>query len=313
MNELKDRLRGVLAFPVTPYDETGQVNLTAVRSNADWLAAYPFAAVVAPSGTGELFSLTPDECASVTAATVEAIAGRIAVIAGVGFGPTVAARLARDAELAGADAVLVMPPYYATPDGGGLIAYYAAVAEATTLPIIPYARDAASFTTTLVVEMAEQVPSFVAYKDGRGDVRLFQRLREAVIERLGADRLVWLAGVGDDLVGPYFAAGAEGFTSSLACFWPEASLELWRLAHAGDIGALRRYHNAVVRPIYGLRARRAGFEVAVMKAAMEIIGLPAGPVRPPLANLSATDRSDLESVLAGLQVPRSGAQEATVR
>ena len=88
---LKARLRGVLAFPITPYAADGCVDLDAVRANARWLPDAGINAVVAPSGTGELFGLSPEECLDVVRATVEAIGGRIPVIASVGFGPRVAA------------------------------------------------------------------------------------------------------------------------------------------------------------------------------------------------------------------------------
>lgn len=301
--DLRPLLRGVLAFPITPYAADGSVDLDAVRANASWLAGSGMHALVAPSGTGELFSLTPDECAAIVEVTVEAVDGRIPVVAGVGVGPRIAADLARRAERAGADAVLVLPPYYAHPDAEGLVAYFREVAAATSLGIAIYARDSVTFTPPQLERLAREIPNLVAFKDGRGDVRLFQRLREHVSERLGAQRLVWLAGAGDDMVGPYFAAGAEGFTSSLACFWPEASLELYRLARAGDFRELARYHERVVRPVYDLRQRRRGYEVSVMKAAMELLGHPAGPVRPPLADLSTEERAELRAILERLEVP----------
>jgi 5-dehydro-4-deoxyglucarate dehydratase len=300
---LKARLRGVLAFPITPYAADGRVDLDAVRANARWLPDAGINAVVAPSGTGELFGLSPEECLDVVRATVDAIGGRIPVIASVGFGPRVAADLASGAEAAGADAILILPPYYATPDPTGLLEYYAEVAAATALGVMPYARDAAVFTPEGVEQLARDLPNLVAFKDGRGDVRLFQRIREHVVERLGQDRLVWIAGAGDDLVAPYFAVGAEGYTSSLACFWPEASVDLLRLARAGNVNELLRFHTRVVRPIYALRQRRRGYEVAVMKAAMELLGHPAGVARPPLGNLSQTERAELAKILTRLQVP----------
>ncbi|MDE3074034.1 MAG: dihydrodipicolinate synthase family protein, partial [Chloroflexota bacterium] len=292
-DELKPHLRGPLAFPITPFLTDGSVDLDSVRANSRWLPGHGLRALVTPSGTGELFGLTPDECGSVVEATIEAINGKLPVIAGVGFGPVLAANLARRAEAAGAAGILVLPPYYSQPDPQGLLNYYRKVASATRLAIIPYARDAAAFTPALVEQMAREVPTFIAFKDGRGDVRLFQRIREHVSERLGSERLVWLGGVGDDLAGPYFAAGAEGFTSSLACFWPEASVKLYRLASAGQFSALAAFHNQAVRPIYELRQRGKGFEVSVMKAAMELLGHPAGAVRPPLGELSAVDRAEL--------------------
>jgi 5-dehydro-4-deoxyglucarate dehydratase len=312
---LGPRLRGVLAFPITPYGADGGVDRGAVRANAGWLAASGVHALVAPSGTGELYSLTPEESTAVVEATVEATDGRIPVIAGVGFGSRQGALLARAAERAGADGVLVLPPYYAHPDPDGLIAYYRDIAAATSLGVAIYARDGVVLTPAQLERMAREIPNLVAFKDGRGDVRLFQRLREHVSERLGADRLVWIAGAGDDMVGPYFAAGAEGYTSSLACYWPEASLELLRLAKAGDYAELASFHERAVRPFYELRQRRRGFEVAVMKAAMELLGHPAGPVRPPLGELSADERAELRVIIERLRVPtaaqRRGANGAS--
>jgi len=307
---LAPRLRGVLAFPITPFAPDGDLDLDAIAANTAWLARSGIDAIVAPSGTGELFTLSPDECAAVVDATVEAAAGVVPVVAGVGFGPRVAAELARRAERAGADAVLVLPPYYAHPDPDGLVGYVRAVADATDLALAIYARDGVVFTPPQLETLVREVPSLVAFKDGRGDVRLFQRLREHVTERFGPGRLAWLAGAGDDMVGPYFAAGAEGFTSSLACFWPEASVELLRLARGGDLQALARYHERVVRPFYDLRQKRRGYEVSVMKAAMELLGHRAGPVRPPLAGLTGDERAELRAILAELRVPTAAARRA---
>jgi 5-dehydro-4-deoxyglucarate dehydratase len=303
--ELKGHLRGALAFPITPYAGDGSVDLDGVRANARWLAGSGVCAIVAPSGTGELFALSPDECAAVTAATVEATAGRTPVIASVGFGSAVGADLARRAEAAGADGILVLPPYYGNPDPRGLLDYYAEIAAATTLGMMPYNRDAALFTPKLVEQMAREIPNFIAFKDGRGDVRLFRSIREHVIEQLGEERIVWLAGVGDDLIAPYFSSGAVGFTSSLACFWPEASVQLYELAAAGDYAGLADLHTRVVRPFYALRERGKGFEVSVMKAAMDMLGHPAGPARPPIGRLTDRDLADLRAILDRLNIPTS--------
>jgi 5-dehydro-4-deoxyglucarate dehydratase len=300
---LRPRLRGVLAFPITPYDGDGALDEAGVRANAGWLAASGIHALVAPSGTGELFGLSPAECSAVVATTVDAAAGRIPVIAGVGFGPRVGADLARQAERDGASGILILPPYYAHPDPDALLRYIAAIAAATSLGVLVYARDSTVLGPDQLERLARDVPNLIGFKDGRGDVRLFQRLREHIVDRFGAERFVWLAGAGDDLVAPYFAVGAEGFTSSLACFWPEASLELYRLARDGDQPGLLEFHRRVVRPFYDLRQRRRGYEVSVMKAAMDLLGHPAGPVRPPLADLSADERSELRAILTRLEVP----------
>jgi 5-dehydro-4-deoxyglucarate dehydratase len=309
-DEMKQHLRGALAFPITPYDANGDVDLDAVRANADFLATSRVASIVAPSGTGEFFSLSSDEVNAVLQATVEAAAGRKPVIAAAGMGPRVAAEQAAFAESAGASAIMVVPPYYGKPDPGALIDYYAAIADATSLAIIPYARDAAEFTPAMVQELAERIPSAIAFKDGRGNVRLFQQIREHVIGALGEDRMVWLGGTGDDLLGPYVAAGAEGYTSSVACFWPEKSAELYDLASSGDFASLREQHDAFVGPLYELRQRKRGYEVGMMKAAMELLGHRAGPARPPLANPTEAERDELKALLDRFDIPTADTRRA---
>jgi len=299
---LRASLRGALGFPITPYASDGAVDIEAVRRNASILAGQPVSAIVAPSGTGEFFGLTPAESNEIVAATVE-VAGGTPVIAAAGFGPRLGAEQAAAAERAGAAAVMIVGPYYGKPEPEALVSYYAEIAAGSSLPVIPYARDTALFSPAILERLVNEIPQVIAFKDGRADVRLFLQLREHVTARCGKDRLVWLGGSGDDLVGPYFAAGAEGFTSSLACFWPEAAGDLYRLASTGDFAGLAAYHERVVRPIDALRQRKPGYEVSVMKAAMEILGYQAGPVRPPLANISPAERDELAAILAVLEVP----------
>src|SRR5690606_6608450 len=114
--DVKPQLRGALAFPITPFNADNSVDIEAVKANAELLATSRVAAIVAPSGTGEFFSLTPDEVNAVLEATVEAVGGRKPVVAAAGVGPKLAAEQAAHAESVGAAAVMVVPPYYAVPD-----------------------------------------------------------------------------------------------------------------------------------------------------------------------------------------------------
>ena len=85
-------------------------------------------------------------------------------------------------------------------------------------------------------------------------------------------------------------------------------MELYRLASSGDYDGLRRYHQRAVRPFYELRQRGRGFEVSIMKAAMELLGHPAGPPRPPLGALSERNRADLRALLERLDVPNAASR-----
>jgi 5-dehydro-4-deoxyglucarate dehydratase len=295
--ELRSRLEGVIAFPVTPFTAQLELDLPALRDNVEFMLAGGIHALVAAGGTGELYSLTPEEHRQVVRTVVEVVHGRVPVIAGTGFGSALGRLLARQAEEAGADGILMLPPYYVNAYPEGLLEYYRHVAGATSLGVFPYSRDWVVFTPATLRKLTE-IPNVIAYKDGQGDLRAFSRLQHAV-----GDRLLWLGGVGDDMVGGYFAAGAKGFTSSVANYMPKVAVELFELAKAGDFMRLREVTAQKIQGFYDLRISRRGYEVSMVKEAMELLGHKAGPVRPPLVNVTAQDRERLRAALdhAGLR------------
>lgn len=289
---LRDRIRGVLGFPVTPFRPDLSLDLDALARNVDEMASHPFCALVAAGGTGELYSLTPEEVEQVVRVTVEAVNGRMPVVAGTGYNAPIAADIARRVERAGAECVLVLPPYYSGAPFEGLVDYYAAVGRATALPLMIYSRDWAVFTPAMVARVAERVPTLTFWKDGQGDARKYQRIMQTV-----GDRLAWLGGLGDDCVPSYFSIGVQAYTSSISNIAPRVSLELAEAGVAGDFKRLDALMAKYVHPLYAFRERAKGYEVAAMKAAMEILGMPAGPVRPPLMNCTEKDLADLRVIL----------------
>ena len=289
---LRNKLSGVIAFPVTPFKENLSLDLPGLHNNLTKLLEHPISAVVAAGGTGEIYSLTPAEYARVIELTAHAIEDRVPVIAGVGFGQRLAVEMAQTAEKAGADGILAFPPYYPNADDEGLIEYYRSIGEATRLGMIIYSRDWTNFSPAMV-ERLSAIPTLVAWKDGQGDIRRLQ----AIMNRIG-DRLHWIGGAGDDMVAAYYSIGIRTFTSSIATVAPRLSLRLHELAEAGDREALTELLDRCVIPLYALRARRKGYEVSAMKAMMEMIGLNGGPVRPPLVNVSAEEEDELRAILA---------------
>jgi 5-dehydro-4-deoxyglucarate dehydratase len=279
-NELRQALQGVISFPVTPFNADLSLDLSGLRKNLRALLQHPICAVVAPAGTGELYSLTPAEHLAVVTAAIEEVQGRVPVLAGTGFNPPIAAELARQASAAGVDGILAFPPYYPSPDDDGLIAYYRGIAEATTLGMLIYSRDWFHPTPAFVERLAAAIPNLVCWKDGQADLRRYQLIRQRV-----GDRLHWIGGAGDDMVPGYYSIGIRTYTSSIANVAPKLSLRLHELASAGDSEELTRLMNELVIPLYALRGRRKGYEVSAMKAMMEMIGLAGGPVRPPLVDL----------------------------
>src|ERR1700730_17424080 len=118
--ELRNRLAGVIAFPITPFMNDLALDLEGLRRNLNKLAEHPICAVVAAGGTGEMYSLTVAEHLQIIRTTVEVMAGRVPVIAGVGFGQQLGVELAQAAAQAGADGVLAFPPYYPQADDEGM-------------------------------------------------------------------------------------------------------------------------------------------------------------------------------------------------
>ena len=286
------QLRGVFGFPVTPFRADLSLHLDALSRNVDEMASYPFCALVAAGGTGELYSLTPDEVEAVVRTTVQAVDRRMPVVAGTGFNAALGADIARRAERAGADFILVLPPYYVVSPEAGLFAYYKAIADATSLPLMIYSRDWAVFTPEMVARLSDLIPTLVAWKDGQGDIRRLQR-----IMTYNGDRLAWFGGLGDDCAPGYFAVGVQAYTSSISNIAPQLSLDLAEAGLARDFGRLNGLVERYIHPLYLLRERARGYEVAVMKAAMEMQGKSAGPVRPPLMNCTPQDLSDLRTLM----------------
>jgi 5-dehydro-4-deoxyglucarate dehydratase len=285
-------LHGVFGFPVTPFRKDLSLDLEALERNVDEMAAYPFCALVAAGGTGEVYSLSPEEGEQVIAVSVKAAKGRMPIVAGTGLNATLGAEMARRAQKAGADCILALPPYYVSAPEEGLFAYYAAIGAATDLPLMVYSRDWAVFTPDMVARLADRVPTLAAWKDGQGDVRKYLRIMEK-----NGDRLAWFGGLGDDCVPGYFAIGVQAYTSSISNIAPKLSLALADAGLKGDFVRLRDLMKRYVNPLYALRERAKGYEVAVMKEAMQILGMPAGPVRPPLMNCRASDIADLRALM----------------
>lgn len=287
--EIRERVQTAIAFPVTPFHADYSLDEAGLRHLIRFMVEGGITALVTAGGTGELYNLDLDEWRTVVRATVEEVDTRAVVIAGIGFNGVTGAKMAREAQELGADALLIFPPYYRTGDEDGLFRYYQMIANATELPVIPYSRDQAVIGPRLAERIAA-IPNAVAYKDGQGGVRNFMRVRQ----HLG-DRFIWLGGTGDDLVPAYFAAGAQGYTSSVANVSPRLALDLLHGVQQGKFVETQALVDRAVVPLYELRDKRRGYEVSAMKAMMEGRGLPGGPVRPPLLDLTDAEKAEAAS------------------
>jgi 5-dehydro-4-deoxyglucarate dehydratase len=268
------------------------LDLDALGHNVDEMTSHAFCAFVAAGGTGELYSLAPDEIEQVICVAVDAAQGRMPVVAGTGFNASLGADIAKRAERAGAQSMLVLPPYYQNPPEEGLFQYYEAIGRSTALPLMIYSREWAVFSPQMVEKLADRVPTLAGWKDGQGDIRKYQRIMNHV-----GDRLAWFGGIGDDCVPGYFAAGVQAYTSSISNIAPKLSLALAEAGMKHDFIKLNALMDKYVHPLYAIRDRLRGYEVSVMKEAMEILGKPAGPVRPPLIDTRPQDVADIRALM----------------
>lgn len=283
---LADRLRapgGPLFFPVTAYGPNGSVDPGVLREHVRRGVDAGAAAVFVCCGTGEFHALAPEEFGACVQAAVEETAGRVPVVAGVGYGTALAIRYARLAQGAGADGLLVMPPYLVVAPQEGLLRHYREIAAATALPVIVYQRDNAVLTPRTVVELA-RTEGVVGLKDGIGDLDLMQRVVSAVRTEVPGDFLYFNGlPTAEQTQLAYRAIGISLYSSAVFCFAPEIAVAFHRALSTGDDATARRLLDGFYRPFVELRDQGRGYAVSLVKAGVRLRGLDVGEVRPPLA------------------------------
>ena len=293
---LKRRIsEGVLAFPATPFTEDFALDPAAFEAHIAHLASFRPTALVPAGGAGELFSLSPEEQDGIVRLAVAAADG-LPVIAGVGHGHAMAIARARAAEAAGADAILLFPPYLVSAEQEGLAAYVEAVCRAVALPVIIYSRNNGVVAPDTALRLAGRCENFIGLKDGIGDF-------EALIglARRAGDRLALINGVptAEIIASQCFAAGIRSYSSAVLSFLPEFALGYFDAVRDGRRDEVDRRLADFYVPLTAIRNRKRGYAVALVKAGLRLVGSPAGPVRPPLLDLDERDERDLARLIEG--------------
>ena len=257
MSRIRESMRGIIGFPVTPFTDDLRLDVAALEENVAEIAEHPFCSINAPAGISEVFSLTVDEAVDIVRRTVDVTAGRMPVIGCVCYSAPIAAEMARRMEQAGADALLVLPPYYANAPMDGLIAYYKAVGEATGLPLALYSRGWATFRPDDVARLADAVPTLELWKDGQADSRNYQRIMAQVGDRHGLDRRGW----GRLRVNVHGHRHSDCYTSSVSAVAPKLALGWGDAAAANDFPRL----NERARQVWSIRSGPSGSANAATK------------------------------------------------
>ncbi|MEU9913206.1 5-dehydro-4-deoxyglucarate dehydratase [Streptomyces sp. NPDC051001] len=285
---------GVLSFPLTSFHDDGSLDPDGFRTHVAAQIATAPGAVFPACGTGEFFSLDEDEYRTVVSVAVQESAGRVPVVAGIGYGWAQAVRFARIAEEAGADALLVLPHYLVAAPQEGLVRQVAEIAARTRLPLIAYQRGQVTFGVEAFRQLAA-IPTVIGLKDGHSDLDRLQRLTLAAPEGF---LFFNGAATAEIQARAYATVGVPAYSSAVHAFAPEIADAFFGALKAGEEGTVEKLLRDFYVPLVELRDRVPGYAVSLVKAAARLRGRPVGPVRAPLTDPSAADLADLTSLLA---------------
>jgi 4-hydroxy-tetrahydrodipicolinate synthase len=286
-----------LVAMVTPMHLDGTISEPGLTSLVDHLLATGCDGVVVGGTTGESPTLTEAEAARLVAAVTAQTKNQARVLAGIGTYDTAASiRRARDAEASGADALLLVCPYYSRPTQAGVVAHCVAVADATRLPVMLYdvpARTGIAMEAPTLVELAGH-PRIRAVKDAKGD--LFEAM--SVMARTP---LAYYCGI-DELNLPYLACGATGVLSVVGNVAADRNAELIRAVRSGDLGSAKAIQASLIPLVDAIMRTSQG--VVMAKAALARLGIiPHATVRLPLLEPPPPHLQRLTDALATVAVP----------
>ncbi len=291
------KIEGAITAMVTPFDsETGKIDVEGLNRNVEFQIANGISGLVPCGTTGESPTLSHDEHDEVIELTVKAARGRVPVIAGTGSNSTQEAlRLSKHAEEVGADAVLVVSPYYNKPTQEGLYRHFKAIAESISIPVVVYniqGRTGVNVETSTLARLSK-VNGIIAVKEASGSL---PQMMDVISQLPPAFSVV----SGDDnLTLPLLALGGRGVISVVSNLLPRKVSDLCAAGLKGDLATARKIHFELL-PIF--KAAFIETNPIPIKAAMNLAGLPAGPVRMPLCEMQSANYEKLKAVLQQMGV-----------
>ncbi len=285
---------GLLSFPVTPFDPENRFNPRAYAAHIEWLAQFPAAGLFAAGGTGEFFSLRPEEVVDAVR-TAKAAAGEVPILSGCGYGTAMAVDLARAVEAVGADGILLLPHYLTEAGQAGLAAHVKSVCDAVRIGVVVYNRANSRLGAATLARLCDECPNLVGFKDGTGDIATVRR----IVATLG-DRLTYVGGMPthEFFAEAYNAMGVTTYSSAVFNFVPDLALEFFDAMRADDRATMARLLDSFFYPFMDIRDRQPGYAVSAIKAGVRLKGFDAGPVRSPLTDLTAAEESMLATLVA---------------
>jgi 5-dehydro-4-deoxyglucarate dehydratase len=296
--ELKKTMSaGLLSFPVTDFNAAGDFRADTYVKRLEWLMPYGATVLFAAGGTGEFFSLTAQDYSDVVRTAVNTCRNGVPIVAGAG-GPTrQAIAFAQEAERLGAQGVLLLPHYLTEAGQEGLAAHVEAVCRSVKIGVIIDNRGACRLTAPTLAQLADRCPNLVGFKDGLGDIELMVSIRRKM-----GDRFAYLGGLptAEVYAAAYKALGVPVYSSAVFNFIPKTAMKFYEALAAGDEATTNGLLDKFFLPYLEIRNRRPGYAVSIVKAGAKLVGYDAGPVRPPLVDLTAEECAKLSDLIKAL-------------
>lgn len=285
---------GLLSFPITDFDNQGQFDEKSYRERLAWFISHDISAVFVAGGTGEFFNLTLEEYRQIVRVAVEVVDGKLPVIASAGLSVEAGKAFANAAEEAGADGILLMPPYLTECPQDGLVEYARQICDSTAINVIYYNRGNGIMGSESVQALADACPNLVGLKDGKGDIQALNK----IVKQVG-DRLAYIGGVptAEIFAEAYLSIGVNTYSSAVFNFVPDMAVTFYKALRAGNSDVVKQITNNFFIPFIDLRDRKAGYAVSLIKAGADIVGRPAGSARAPLTMPTDDECQKLEALI----------------
>lgn len=291
-------LKGVIPAVLTPFDDSGKLDIEGLKKNLRFLINKKVHGVMVNGSTGEAASLSREERVQVINTAVKEVNNQIPVIAGTGA-PSTSDTLTytKDAYEAGADAAMIVTPFYLIPNETGLVKHFKTISDNVNIPIVLYhipQHTGVYLPPNKIDNLCKQIPNIVAVKDSYGNIGEF-----AQTVKLAGDNVSILTG-GDDILLPAFAAGAHGAIIALGNIAPGMAVELFESVQKGELKKAQDIYVKLL-PIASAISTSTNFPAPV-KAAIQLLGRPAGPPRSPIVPVKNDVKEKIREalVLSGL-------------
>lgn len=295
MSELRERLIGVWCFAVTPFrtvNGMAQIDPESSLKYGQYLGGTGLQVIVPCGGNGEFFALTLDDYKQHLGALCKGVAGRAAVVPGVGGAPEQVVEMARFAKEQGCPAVLAMPQTFPGSEEA-MARYYEWLCKSVDVGVIIFQLPNAVLSVETLLRLAETCPNFVGVKEEIGDPFAFSRLDKAV-----GHNLLVIPACGEATVGVYYLLGAKGFTTGVCNLAPQISLEIHERGMRGDYAGAMQVGKKAAK-LSALRGKYGG--ATPLKTGLMWRGILADDaVRVPLGRMPREAHDELRQVLSEL-------------